>query len=191
MAEWININLPWMTNVLDESLKPNYPQMPDLSKRIKKEFGTTAGREWSKITHREKSRYETASSQFTRTLKEPISSEEFLEKISEAHPDNPSVQKVVAYHQLRRRIEAWQEQQPEIIAWKNALEEWDRDEKQKSFCGRELNVPGTLVDIQQGDEVKTYLIGDINTYAGVCDDCTGFDTRMARVIRYKVVWTPA
>lgn len=56
-----------------------------------------------------------------------------------------------------------------------------------SFEERGLNNPGTLVEIRESDG-KTYqfLIGDINTLRGVCDDCTAFE-KEATVIRYKVL----
>ena len=51
------------------------------------------------------------------------------------------------------------------------------------FCEKGLNEPGTLVEIKDSG---TYLIGDVNTNRGVCDDCTAFN-RDAIVKRYKVV----
>lgn len=53
--------------------------------------------------------------------------------------------------------------------------------------------PGMLVEVGFKDEVstETYLIGDINTLAGVCDDCTAFKKSTTTVIRYAVVWRMA
>jgi hypothetical protein len=60
------------------------------------------------------------------------------------------------------------------------------------FCKKELNQPGTLVEIEWYDSKKrptrkTFLIGDINKVSGVCDDCTAFPAEDARVVRYKQV----
>ena len=53
-----------------------------------------------------------------------------------------------------------------------------------SFYKRKLNIPGTLIETEDGDQV---LIGHINTLLGVCDDCTMFEPDTI-VKRYKVVW---
>lgn len=54
-----------------------------------------------------------------------------------------------------------------------------------SFRKRELNQPGTLIELENGEQ---YLIGDINPILGVCDDCTDFAPECI-VKRYRVVWT--
>ena len=59
------------------------------------------------------------------------------------------------------------------------------------FCEKELNQPGTLVEIEWGEgfskeKNRTLLIGDINKVCGVCDDCTAFPED-AKVLRYKKV----
>jgi len=188
MSDWIDINLPWAYYSRSE-LETDYPKAPDFTKKIKKEFGTTANVEHDKITRQEFDRYGTARTQFAQKFG-ALSTDEFLEKIAEEHPSIPAVQKVVAYHQLRRKIDQWQVQQPEFIAWRRAVDEWNHKEEQKSFCGRKLNQPGTLVEVRDDEGVKQYLIGEINTNAGVCDDCTAFGNN-AQVLRYKVIWTAA
>lgn len=60
--------------------------------------------------------------------------------------------------------------------WQEANMTW------QEFSNRNLNEPGTLVEVD-GD---CYLIGDINTLRGVCDDCTAFDKKEI-VSRYKVL----
>ena len=39
------------------------------------------------------------------------------------------------------------------------------------FCAEGLNKPGTIIHTTK----RAYLIGDINTLGGVCDDCMDFD----------------
>ena len=53
-----------------------------------------------------------------------------------------------------------------------------------SFYKRKLNIPGTLIETEDGEQ---FLIGHINTIRGVCDDCTMFEPDTI-VKRYKVVW---
>lgn len=61
------------------------------------------------------------------------------------------------------------------LPWRN----WNGD----SFCGRGLNNPGTIVEV----DGKMHLIGTINELGGVCDDCVGFDGDSI-VTRYKVAY---
>ena len=53
-----------------------------------------------------------------------------------------------------------------------------------TFYERKLNKPGTLIELKNG---KQYLIGDINEYIGICDDCTAFDCDTI-VKRYKIIY---
>jgi hypothetical protein len=53
----------------------------------------------------------------------------------------------------------------------------------REFDEAGLAAPGTLI-VVDGDD---YLIGDINTNRGVCDDCTEFSGD-AVVEKYCIVW---
>jgi len=53
-----------------------------------------------------------------------------------------------------------------------------------SFRKRNLANPGTLIRMSNGNE---FLIGDINSIRGVCDDCTEFNETEI-VMAYRVVW---
>lgn len=64
---------------------------------------------------------------------------------------------------------------------------WQDYEKRNSFTDRELNQPGTLIEVEEDGEKKILLIGDINTLSGVCDDCREFPSS-AIIIRYAIVW---
>lgn len=67
-------------------------------------------------------------------------------------------------------------------------DEFDLTLKQFSFCGRELNKPGTLVEVNG----KTYLIGHMNPLnvdAGCCGGSCFEDADM--VTRYKIIWSEA
>lgn len=61
----------------------------------------------------------------------------------------------------------------------------------REFCNKNLNIPGTLIEVKYKDRhgkkyKEQFLIGDINTIAGVCDNCTAFE-REAVVCKYKVL----
>ena len=56
--------------------------------------------------------------------------------------------------------------------------------KENCFVGKDLNIPGTLIDTKYG----IFLIGHINPLKGVCDDCVEFRSPTI-VKRYKIVWT--
>lgn len=63
--------------------------------------------------------------------------------------------------------------------------------KWPAFCEKGLNKPGVIVDVKDKDYNDKkfrgeFLIGDINTNRGVCDDCTVF-SREATVVRYKIL----
>lgn len=90
------------------------------------------------------------------------------------------------YQAFRNKVEAWIKEQPESEAYNEKMKQLDEAEKQKSFCGRELNKPGTFIEISDNKIVKQLLIGDINTLGGVCDDCMGF-SKDTIVVRYKVL----
>jgi hypothetical protein len=55
-----------------------------------------------------------------------------------------------------------------------------------SFKKRDLNKPGVLIRL--ADE-REFLIGHINEWRGVCDDCTEFEADEI-VKAYKIVWSP-
>lgn len=63
----------------------------------------------------------------------------------------------------------------------------------REFCNKKLNLPGTRVEVEWTDRQdkkekrETFLIGDINTLGGVCDDCMAFSYDDAQVVSY----TPA
>jgi hypothetical protein len=166
---WIDINLPWSTEVLGTA--EHTP--PDLSQHIKKEFGTTPADAWKQISSKEIDEYYQYDDQCQEELRKENSPilhsavESYDDELLQRYGTKNGVAKVVAYHQLLRRMRVWEAAQP----------------NQKSFCGRGLNQPGTLV-IVDGEQ---FLIGDINPLRGVCDDCTAF-ARDAIVQRYKVVW---
>jgi hypothetical protein len=67
----------------------------------------------------------------------------------------------------------------EKAGWITYYKSWDQ------FTTDELNKPGVLVEL---DESERFLIGDMNTLAGYCDDCTQFSGSEI-ISRYKVMLT--
>lgn len=64
-------------------------------------------------------------------------------------------------------------------------------QKTKSFVGNGLAKPGILIEVLDvgADTIQQFLIGDMNTSAGLCNDCCAFEHN-AIVKRYKVIWQP-
>lgn len=87
--------------------------------------------------------------------------------------------------ELSTRVQEWWTLQPEIIAWRKAYQEWEKEEKAKSFVGLGLNQPGTLIVVDIFGEEKILLIGDINTNAGISDEGK-FDNNTV-VRRYRIL----
>ena len=59
----------------------------------------------------------------------------------------------------------------------------DREGRKVSFCGQDLNQPGTIVELENGNRL---LIGDINKLGGVCDDCQD-EIRNETIIKRYVI----
>lgn len=93
-----------------------------------------------------------------------------------------------AWHALNKKlkIDQWRSTLPEHKAWViNYHAEYTKQLEVllgKSFKGQGLDKPGTQIEV----EGKLYLIGDINTNRGTCDDCSAFDPE-AIVTRYRVL----
>ena len=71
-----------------------------------------------------------------------------------------------------------------MTEWIEIFLPWYSYKHKNSFCGKKLNKPGTLIEMENGD---VHLIGTINKEGGVCDDCMDFHNNSI-VARYKIVW---
>lgn len=155
---WIKCDLPW-TYYGDYK---DSPQPPNLKKETKKEFGKTA-------------------EQAYKELEKMLGGAEYDEVVK--NKEYKAAQR--KYRKFSDKVREWMKLHPAWVAYQEAIKAYDDGENQKSFCGRELNKPGTLIEVLIGKELKQLLIGDINSLGGVCDDCMGFD-KNAIVVRYKV-----
>ena len=71
------------------------------------------------------------------------------------------------------------------LSWeKTTFSETDEFVNHDSFVKRDLNKPGTLIQLENN---KILLIGDINKVSGTCDDCSYLDKDIIK--RYKVIYT--
>jgi len=160
---WIKCNLPWTFYNWVGGPKP-----PSLNKEIKKEFGKTQAQAYEKL---EKmfggAKYATKE----------------YEAIIKSKAYNAAKKE---YKQFSLEVNTWMKDQPIWVEYQHKLKVYDEGIKKKSFCGRELNKPGTLIEILDDKALKQYLIGDINILGGVCDDCMGF-SKEAIVVRYKIL----
>jgi hypothetical protein len=171
MNKWININLPWSVSV-----SPETPEFPHdiINPRAKIKFGKT--------------KFEARDSLADLTLefntlcyvaKDYDKEKNKLYKTKKFKP-------LLDLNNFLNDYEDWLDKQPEIISWNKGCDDAYLNarvkEKGLSFCGKGLNKPGTMVEV----DGKKYLIGDINANRGVCDDCAAF-TSDSIVKRYKVI----
>jgi hypothetical protein len=135
----------------------DYPAAPKLDKEIKAEFGKT-----------------------------PTEYYTYLCKTYGFETNKEYVKESKAYRRFCEKVRAWVKEQPATKKHQKELEAYNAELAKKSFCGRKLNQPGTLIEVKIDGELKQLLIGDINTLGGVCDDCMDFG-RDVIVVRYKVL----
>lgn len=162
--KWIKCDLPW-THYGDYK---NSPEPPNLNKETKKEFGTTVGQAYKEL-------------------------EKMLGGVVYATPEYNEIVKSKEYKAAQRKykkfsdkVREWAKTHPAWVTYQEVIKAYSNDESQKSFCGRQLNEPGTMIEVLIGKELKQLLIGDINSLGGVCDDCMGFGKDTV-VVRYKIV----
>lgn len=158
--DWIEINLPWY-------FEGQLPLLSDVDEEVKDRATIELG-----FNHEHLS--------------------ELLEKASKFIPQGRNLEQqnpwTVEYREKREQYYDWLDKQPEYKQLEKDRQACIERNNHSSFSGRKLNQPGTLIEVEVGGQVSQYLIGDINTVRGVCDDCCGFDCD-ALVKRYKIVWS--
>ena len=182
--QWIDINLPWATSILDD---PEGPPWPITDAMYKAEFGTTPNRAYKKLTDADMDKFRTLEFALMDEWEGDRPTEDYEAELERRHPDCAAVQRVLAYRRLNRRIRQWEDAHPLMVAHRQAVAAQQAEMNLRSFSGRKLNRPGTLIEVEEDGKVETYLIGHVNTNRGVCDDCTMFGPQ-AIVRRYAVVW---
>lgn len=122
---WIPCNLPWAHTSLTTPLPP-IPLIPE--ERTYEHFGTTV--------------------------------EQLEEEMRRVRRIDPKDETLAPMEAKRREILAWEKDQPEGVAYRErcreVLEEVAKHEtraRDTTFCGRELNFPGVLVEFADGSRV--------------------------------------
>jgi hypothetical protein len=170
MSDWIEINLPWhISKSWDTPLFEE--DAPDLDKEMEGLFGKSSQELYDKISNEEW--------------------DLFLDNEEKASQETRN--KILKYRELAGKEREFEDNNPEMQAWEKRKEEFynlqDKKflEKFPSFCGKGLNKSGILIEVKIKNEVKEFLIGDINEAKGVCDDCVEFGNDTI-VLRYKIIW---
>lgn len=182
--EWIEINLPW--NV---SINYNGPNHPCLDDREKEVFGISLS-ELEKINQSHLDNWyilweKLESIKYEANKNKQCNDYTKLEADFWAeHSQDECIVKRNQFFELRKKICTWSDEQPEFKVWQSASEEFISEQKKKSFTGLGLNVPGTLVEVEDG---SIEFIGTMNELAGVCNDCVAFDKKLI-IKRYALVF---
>jgi hypothetical protein len=180
-TDWITANLPYSD--IPEGMEIPYPTSPDTSEQERALFGMTSDEALNALDGNARIECDAA----------------LLAEFEESHPESdyegPSfeefrreewpkrIPEVYAKYAKYWEICDWLRAQPEDPEWKATCESVTAQNNQLTFQGRGLAQPGTQIEMADG---KRYLIGDINTNRGVCDDCVAFDGN-AIVVRYRVL----
>jgi len=181
---WIKCNLPWHYNSLFDKHLPEIPAI--VYERVKKTLGISYEEAEDKFCPmRIMQRANTAMDKLE--LKAQQENEKNWRKIFKEKclkSKNPDIQAWNKWVEFREKYDKFMDVQPEYIQYQKDFENFNKDGDQKSFCGRGLNKPGTLIETADGNQ---YLIGDINANAGVCDDCVEFGNDMI-IVKYKIIY---
>lgn len=138
-----------------DSDDPNYPEYPDLSDKEVKKYGATYQEMMDKLFHPAFKDFKIVDDDLYKQWQE-FSNEHYK----------------------------WSQELPEVKEYQSKINKLQKEEKQKSFCGKDLNKPGTLIELENGD---IHLIGSINTVAGICNDCVEFG-RDIIIKRYAIIF---
>lgn len=193
---WIEINLPWYSYIYSD----NAPQMPDTQDLERSIFGSSIEdlrekiqpdlEEYRKLTTELKELQDIAAQKAIDAgilYSDCLISPEYLQievDFWNIHGQDPCVIARKTYIELKDKINTWIESQPVWLEYQVRHKAFVDEQKQKSFTGRGLAMPGTLVEMEDG---SIEMIGSINTSGGVCNDCMAFDDNMI-VKRYAVVY---
>lgn len=210
-TDWIEINLPF--DIL--SLDRKYIDLPNLDKKAKVKFGKTI-EEYRREIRDLDPNFDicTKLNKKLDKIEEELERQSLLPSLpsfeDSSYPEvrrqrkslvrnkayelnNKKFNKILKYREFSAEYDQWVESQSE---WKMYLKEVEKEEQRYQqeydkacFVGQGLNKPGILIEVELDGKLQQYLIGDINTLAGVCDDCRDF-SRDTIIKRYKIVWEP-
>ena len=185
--DWIECNLPWDYQIQDEEYLSLMQKASDIENKISIEVQEKLGIDHEKI-HDEVSKltryvYDTCE-EYSKNNNTSI--HEARNILCSTDP------KISKYDELREQEDKYynemydhKDNEEFLMLRKQANDSL----KPKSFTGRGLNKPGTIIEVIVDGENKQYLMGDINISSGLCNDCSAFDSDTI-VKRYKVIWQP-
>lgn len=207
MSKWINLNLPF--NWYDR--EPENPLPPDLEERCKEVFGKSFREYQETVLKNDPNRFlgnlildehdKIRNGILAEMEKEGFSNLELKAEQAELDrrmrlSDNDSVKRIIAYRDFTTKYYEWYNKQPEVIAWNDECAQIrsrrEAKEAEMSFCGKGLNKPGVQIEVKstyENEKISRYLIGDMNTSGGVCDDCRAVNDDDI-VLRYRVLCKP-
>jgi len=168
MNEWIEINLPWDCYIDYD----NQPKAPDLSDKEKIHFGNCEKElfiEW---------RIKELESELDLEIDKALINNTYSHLTVKNTTNSPKYAKLAEFRKLQRDRESWDNEQSEFKEYSLALKKFYHDHAQKSFTGRELDKPGTLVEFADGKQI---LVGSYNDFCIEPDEI---------VKKYKIIWIP-
>lgn len=190
MGNWIEINLPWIFH----SGSDYYPERPNLDQEAKDRFDTLSEKFNSMNTYALSTclvRYDEVFRDFMVSKDcDDDSIEEIWDKMLRLYPDDDKIKDAIEYKKFCLEYHEWQDTHPKMVEHHRKVKELSDQLNQKSFVGRRLARPGTLVEIEVDPTTgycKQYLIGHI----GECGYGEGDEmlfNQHSIVKRYKVIW---
>lgn len=184
MTDWIEINLPWQINSYRQPMLPQEDEEA-INARGRILFGKTDTEASKSINSLFDKFFEVKANLNDVEKGNNFTADQFEEYVYNLHPEFLPIKE---FRLFRREYADWFDKQKESIAHFARIKEYKTIEAQKSFCGRDLNKPGILIELEQDGQIKKMLIGEINSQAGLCGCCGSIqDTDIVK--RYKIVWS--
>ena len=181
---WVVIDIPYSAGA---ALVLDYPVFPDLEEGELATFGTTRTKLWGEFSDKILAMHK-VQDLFIRAQVMALPTEEQTEAAEALFSiwltRNPDYQEAYEAQELRAKIKLWQETHPDMVAYRNRLDELDRESLLRTFCGRGLSKPGGQIEMSYGVQ---YIIGDSNSLGGTRVGAQAFSGGVI-VHRYRVLW---
>lgn len=210
-AGWIAINLPWYKYEEVERIDTK----KDVREKLEEELTSLVEKEVGYTTADNKDELELLSSENgfrygweaiddieekfpildgiydedTPTPYEVRFNEEWKNKALKEVGDNKLAINIVRRRYLKGKIDEALSNSEELAELYDILKKENDKTDVEVVCFRDhpLCRPGVLVEVQTPNGIKRWLIGDMNTLGGVCDDCTDIK-KDDTVLRAKIVY---
>jgi hypothetical protein len=187
--KWKEINLPWYT--YDHTKLPVRPDTSDIPNEYPDKEFLARMRSVGSWDHQKSGIVCDIVNQIQGDIQNSSITEEIISRAKENYPGNEYVETLLRYRQGLSAYNVWYNEKyikdVRYTKWSHEYAKANELEMTKSFqtCG--LCKAGTQIEVKFPFGVtKKYLIGDINTQGGVCDDCRDFSNEDI-VLRYRVL----